>query len=336
MSIKNAVKSIIPAPLWNRLSRTKAKNKLRPYYKIQEQRFIDNCSSSWNATDEEKIRAQMLYYIHRIEKGLSHTDFRSGFGKNAFLSLHAAMSKWESLGYSTNDYIYVACGSIIDAYVKKHNSLHQPIPEFISELFDASTVHNTKPLCGVHMIPAEQKNDNINLPFEKLFLNRTSIREFSADPVDISDVMAAVNVAMKTPTVCNRQAFRFTIIENPNIIADTLRLQQGWRGYTEPPLLAVITCDIRGYLAIEERNQPFIDGGLFGMSLLLALESVGIATCPLNAMFSDITDTKVRTLLHIPDYEELIMFIAIGHFPETVLAPNSFRYPADAITRMIG
>lgn len=43
---------------------------------------------------------------------------------------------------------------------------------------------------------------------------------------------------MKTPSVCNRQAYRILLVQNPKLIEHALKLQGGWRGYDMPPLLA--------------------------------------------------------------------------------------------------
>lgn len=81
----------------------------------------------------------------------------------------------------------------------------------------------------------------------------------------------------------------------------------------------------------HERNERYTDGGLFSMSLLLALEEQSLAACPLNTMFSDKMDAKTRNLIGIPDSEFLVMYIAVGHFPEEISTCASRRLPAERI-----
>lgn len=81
-----------------------------------------------------------------------------------------------------------------------------------------------------------------------------------------------------------------------------------------PPVLLLVTSDIRAFMNNGERNEPFVDGGLFSMSLLYALEAYGLAACPLNAMFNLSQDRQTRELLDIPDYEFPVMYIAVGNF----------------------
>ena len=74
------------------------------------------------------------------------------------------------------------------------------------------------------------------------------------------------------------------------------------------PALLMITSDLRAFMTSYERNEGYTDGGLFGMSLLLSLESLGIGACPLNTMFTATAEKKTRKLLHLPDNEVPVMY----------------------------
>ncbi len=114
-----------------------------------------------------------------------------------------------------------------------------------------------------------------------------------------------------------------------------LKIQGGFLGYAMPPVLLLVTSDIRAFMNNGERNEPFVDGGLFSMSLLYALEAYGLAACPLNAMFNLSQDRQTRELLDIPDYEFPVMYIAVGNFPESVPVCYSTRYePEKIVTRI--
>ena len=84
-------------------------------------------------------------------------------------------------------------------------------------------------------------------------------------------------------------------------------------------------------MGVNERNEGYVDGGLFSMSLLYALEARGLAACPLNTMFSEQVDRKTRDLLDIPDNEVFVMYIAVGHFKETSKICRSQRFGLDRI-----
>jgi nitroreductase len=49
------------------------------------------------------------------------------------------------------------------------------------------------------------------------------------------------------------------------------------------------------------------------MQLMLAAETLGLSTCPINWPDVDAAERRIRELLEIPSYERVIMLIAIGY-----------------------
>lgn len=65
-------------------------------------------------------------------------------------------------------------------------------------------------------------------------------------------------------------------------------------------------------------------GGMYAMNLLYALHAYKIGACALNWKGEKNTEVKLRTLLHIPDNEEIIIVIAVGY------PPKEFKYVASS------
>ena len=122
---------------------------------------------------------------------------------------------------------------------------------------------------------------------------------------------------------------------NKSIIEKALRLQGGFNGYKLPPALFLITADNEAFLSISEHNEGFVDGGLFSMALLMAMEANKIAACPLNTMFSKHIDQQTRDMIGVPENEFLIMYIAAGHFPDETHTCISKRYPVQNILTVV-
>ena len=59
---------------------------------------------------------------------------------------------------------------------------------------------------------------------------------------------------------------------------------------------------------------------MYAMNLLYALHAYQIGACALNWRGGGKTDDKLRTLLYIPNNEEIIMVIATGY------PPKEFKY----------
>ena len=319
MGAKQQIKKMVPNHAWRTLQRAKANMKLKSYYSRQRKRFLNNCAGPWNSEQSERLRGTMVYYIHRIEKGLSHQHFRDGFGKSAFSELKAVMEQWRKHSYPVDDVTYQAAQNVIRAYP--------------TEVASADKSCDSVAEAGTKTVRAADKRNNASLDYATLFAGRTSVREYEETAVDREKLHNAVAIAMKTPSVCNRQAYRILFIHNPKFIERALTSQGGWRGYSMPPVLALISVDVRSFVSVEERNEPYIDGGLFAMSFLTALELESLAACPLNTMMRANQEQEIRKLLGVPDYEVLIAFVAIGNFPESIESPVSFRYQPEFITR---
>ena len=166
--------------------------------------------------------------------------------------------------------------------------------------------------------------DNSQFPFKKFSDSRSSIRDYSETMVDSNLILEALNIAKNTPSACNRQPWKVHIISNKKFINDILTLQNGFKGYGENlRTLLLITSNNRFLSSIHERNQGFIDAGLYSMNLMYAFHSLGIATCPLNAALSLENDLKVRRILNISDNENLCMFIALGNYKNVVVTTKS-------------
>jgi hypothetical protein len=89
--------------------------------------------------------------------------------------------------------------------------------------------------------------------------------------------------------------------------------------------LLVITNKLTGFWDSGERNQCWIDGGMFSMSLILGLHAKGLGTCCLNWSKTAVVDRVMRKLLGLPDSEVIIMLLAVGHIPDSLNVAYSSR-----------
>jgi nitroreductase len=165
------------------------------------------------------------------------------------------------------------------------------------------------------------------------FLNsRHSIRHFDSHRVDQELIRQAVSMAITTPSVCNRQAWKARVFHDDSAKNAILAIQNGNRGFTELiDTVLIVTCDLDCFMSVAERNQPWIDGGMFSMTLLLALHSVGLGACCLNWCVEKDRDMQLRKLIRLPESEVVIMIIAVGHIPEKLMVARSARKPLEEV-----
>ncbi|WP_258184975.1 MULTISPECIES: nitroreductase family protein [unclassified Bifidobacterium] len=331
--MKNLVKQLLPERVIAWIRGCESDLKLRRETIRQMKRFRRNYARR-GSTRKEHLRTRIIFFTHQIEKGLSHRDFRLGFGKTVLAQMAPLLELLRSTEDARQDEVYVTALSTLHEYRRRHETAGFDL-EYAKTLFSAELWNEIgttdSDFGGVLTINVSDKTDNASVPFAVLSEKRHSLREFSDEPVSVDEIMKAVNIAMRTPSVCNRQPTRVHIITNPELIKRAMPLQGGFRGYKMPPALILLTADIQAMMNQDERNEGYTDGGLFGMSLLLALEEQQLAACPLNTMLPQKRDDATRQLLDIPDNELLVMYIAVGHFLPESKTCKSKRFPAKEI-----
>lgn len=324
--MKKMIKELLPKNVIDTLLKFKLINEFRlDYGKYKNNAMMENTPSGY-----KQLIGIIIFKTHAIEKGLSHTNFKSEFGKTSiFTHLHDYLVEYNKRKYNLEDEFYQAAISALNEYKKKHESLGIDIPWF-DQLFEQMIIQPNE-TSGTKRVLANEYEQNVD--FKNLAENRVSIREFGNESVHLSDIMEAVSISRKTPSVCNRQPWRVKIIQDPRLIEKALQIQDGLAGYKMPDKLLLVTVDVSYFNGMHERNEPYIDGGLFTMSLLYALEYKNIAAVALNAMFTHKKTNEIVKLLDLPQGEVLITFIAVGQYPDEVLVPKSFRGSVDTIVK---
>lgn len=336
--MKLAIKRIIPDAVENTIKLMKSNIELNKLTKSDKKRFQKYSSRKGGTDDYSNLRSKVMYYTHQLEKGLSRKNFRYGFGVSAITSLTDSLVKMKNYPEWENDDFYRNGISALSAYQVKHQNSQSKTPNFDTlppeileevEQCDGNTA-------GVIEYTLEEKKENEHINFKELAMNRYSIRDFNQNAtVKMEDIYEAIDISIKSPSVCNRQPSRVKIITNKKIISKVLELQGGFGGYELPDKLILITSDLTVFLRSQERNQSYIDGGLFSMSLLYALEYKGIGACPLSTNIPEEKNGRIREILNIPDNENLIMFIVCGIMENQVKCPKSYRMPSNEITQVI-
>lgn len=172
---------------------------------------------------------------------------------------------------------------------------------------------------------------------ELFFHSRRSLREFSNESVDESVVRRALELAKATPSACNRQPWHVYMISEKTQIARCLALQNGNRGFGDKiGCLLVIAIDISAFGPGVESYQHWIDGGMYAMSVILALHSLGVASCCLNWSVSPSVDLSLRSVIKVPKPHSVIMMIGVGYPEEDNIVCASPRRPVSDYLTVIG
>jgi len=180
---------------------------------------------------------------------------------------------------------------------------------------------------GIKHDTRENLLSNAGKPFPEFFYSRHSMRQFDSKTINVEDIKKAIKIAQKAPTACNRQASKVYLYTDKETNAALGELIAGNTGFQqEVQNYLVVTADVSAFYDTFERNQVYVEAGLFTMALVEALHYYGIGSCILqngeyykkNRKFKDICK-------NIPENERIILFVAIGYYKDEFSYAVSLR-----------
>lgn len=278
------------------------------------------------------LEARIARQIHILEKGMSLSSPKIGFGQKKIQMLFIYLDDYLKKGGSIDEEIVEKAVGTLKAYMsffKKQGYKNDELEEKIS-LYKVNT--DLEKDCGIEELTLEQIREDSKKEFPIFLGSRHSVRQFANRPVEVDVIKKAVKVAMKTPSACNRQAAKVYVYTNKemnNIIGETL--VEGNTGFDkEVDKYLVITGERLAFSDSYERSQCIIDASLFAMNLVLALHYYGVGSCILQSSERHKLDKKRYKVLNIPESEKIVLFIAIGYYKEKFQVAKSKRDNIDS------
>lgn len=292
--------------------------------------------SGWRSSlSSVEIRNYYLVKVyHTLEKSLSFTNRKPGSGWAAANTLiHALEHSFMVNGTGAHDLIAI---SVLKKFAEAEKPYH---PEKTAELIErlekiecrsTSAVPFFYNSGAINHSQSEFNRGRLLVP-ESFFMSRYSLREFSDAEISAVELRRAMEMAMKSPSACNRQSWHVYHAEG-ELAQQALAFQDGNRGFGHKIRdVLIISTDLRAFVSPRERYQHWIDGGMFSMSLILALHSIGIASCCLNWSQSGRTDMKFRKSIKISPQHTVMMLLAIGYPNAQNTVCASLRRPVDEV-----
>ena len=285
--------------------------------------------------DRETLSAALLFQYHKLEKGLVMPGPKRLFGVEPARATLLLARRWLDVCHPSDDPVFLGAVQAVDAYAERlatygldpDGQISRELEAFLREV----TVRDSR-LQTPMPLPELRNEDGRHSSFARLAEARRSVRDFLSEPVPRDLIEAAAASAQLAPSACNRQPCRLLVVSDPDRKAPLLALQNGNRGFGQLiPHVAVCTADESCFFDASERHEPYIDGGLFAMSFILALRDLGVSSCCLNWCVSPANDRSAHRLLEIPCSQRIVMLIAFGFAPEKCMVPRSPRRAVDEV-----
>ena len=288
-------------------------------------RFYKNSAVFERSNSQGKLKSFITKAYHVVEKGLTMPQTRLGFGKENVVNLIKLCYKYDNLGYDKSDTSFQHALSVLAEYLKFHReksfnieaSLHKEIDEILNKFSNreaSNQLHYSK----------EDFLAPINSSFDKFCLSRRTVRNYSDENIPDEIFQKVIELALSSPSPCNRQPNRVYIIKDRIKIEKILNLQNGNRGFGYlGNALLVFTSDLSLFHDTYERNEAFLNSGKFAMSFIFGLHYYEIGSCCLNWSVSPKTDRKLRKVVPILDGEVITMLLVCGYLPDNFSSASS-------------
>lgn len=279
--------------------------------------------------DDEKVNYKAVKIYHRLEKSLSFRVRNKTSGWAAANDLVFFLKKNKPLNENSGFQEKVAL-KVLSDFVSGADiatGKHREVESFLN-----NNRHLAHDVGGVIDYRAETLKSGVLEDPENFFFSRYSVRDFSSVKVSPDQIKRVINLSLKTPSVCSRQAWHVYHIDNRDFIDEALKYQNGNRGFGhEIPCLLIITADLKAFDTAAERYQHWIDGGMFSMSIVMALHSLGIGSCCLNWSKGPIDDMRFRKKVAIKPSHTILMMLAVGYPKDDLKVCYSARRPSEEI-----
>lgn len=301
------------------------------YYDFK--RFIFS-SSTLKVKSEKNIESKISANYHALEKGLAMSDKKKKFGIKRTEQLIKHLENYSKKKFNCKSSQISSSIKVLYKYFKYHEKLNDEEIVNLEKKFKnlINNITTSDDFEGGSKEIIFNKNANLNKSFKEIAESRNSVRDFSDAKLDLSLLKEAIRTASNTPTTCNRQPNKVYYLNDKEKIKNILKLQNGNSGWgSKINNLLICTTDLQYFSGITDRNQAQIDGGMFCMSLVYALEEYSILNCTLNWSVDSKQDNKLRKIINISNSEIIIMMIAIGLPPEKYLVANSQKRDIDEI-----
>lgn len=320
------LRKYLPAPVLNILRACRALLEYA-YYCCHEMRKVVYLGIS----NREKMLSSIISTYHVIEKGLTMPERRLGFGKDKVLELTELCEEYARHYGKQDEQLLIAVGVLKeyrDLHLKEKFVLDDRVGDALNRIIGR---FDKVPQIEQNFFTREKYFIHLQDAFDVFSFSRHSLRHYSGK-VELEDLKKAIRLAGNAPSACNRQSTRVKIIANKEKVTAVLGIQNGNRGFGYlADKLIVLTSSISAW-SVRSRNGLYIDGGIFAMNLLYALHFYQIGACALNCYLTPKQNRRMRKILDLPPFEDIVLLIAVGGVPDSFAVTASHRSHPDSFT----
>lgn len=297
---------------------------------LGRRRYLDDLQST--RSSQSLLRRN----VHRIEKGLCMEPRRPVFAReyveetvNAYLARRQCAEHVDKELIWADSVLnrYFECVEIDDPRVDRASRAFRELSRLERPAAEQDGYEPT-------MRPAGTRPLVDLASFRALAKHRQSVRRFQSTSVPRDLLQEVIDTALLSPSACNRQPYVFRVFDEPEWVQAVSRVPMGVAGYEEQiPTIIVVVGQMRNFFDERDRHLIYIDGALASMTFMLAAESAGLATCPINWPDIESKERELSALIGLEPDERPVMLIAVGYPHPDAMVPASTKKSASNAAR---
>lgn len=288
--------------------------------------FLKNYLYSSSKITINKIDYEILLAVHQIEKGLSCKNLRP-FGSEKVKKIIKLINIYDSLS-EIKSFSYNNAINVLKVYKNtyKENNWDNKDEYLIVNDFLKTHKSDKDIVSGTFEFKYDDIKEDLNIDYLRFLKSRHSIRNFSNKKLDINDVKKGVEMAIMSPSACNRQMCKIYYITDEERKEYLRKCAQGLGLFDfEGINYFVITFDVNANYFIGEKNQGWFNSGLMTMNFVNGLHSLGIGSCCIQFGNTFKEEQKLKKMLDIPENERVAVIVVAGYYDKVSKVPCSPR-----------
>lgn len=270
--------------------------------------------SSWNLTMKgQKPQYEILMLSHKLEKGMLNSTPKPMWGWDKARRLN------DLIKGNNDSFINITGKSVLSAYLNQKSQSsdvrdREKAALYPNELSFDSKLGGARIINKTDVATSEEEKKLI----ERFFNSRHSVRDYSDEKVKKEDINAAISLAMRCPSACNRQPTKCYVCQSDD--------QQ----------TIIITVNVRAFNC-SEFNDWFVSPSIFAAYLSLTLHLYGIGCCIYRKQLygNDPYNKKMKTLCAIPNDEMIVLELKFGYYKDNFGIACSNRANCGDITTFV-
>lgn len=260
----------------------------------------------------QKTEYEILQTAHRLEKGLTNDNPKTFWGWGKALRLAFLLKDCD------NTFASATGSAVLHAYleIKKRSQDGQERQKAMS-LEKKFSLQQSDKNGGVIEVRKEcVLFDDAEIKVcERLFYSRHSVRDFIKADVKKEDIYAAIQLAQRAPSACNRQSTKVYVLQENDMQS------------------IILTCDVQAF-CVGEFNDWIVSTSIYAGYLSLALHLYGIGSCIIRKpLYMKLN--SLRAKLGIPNNEKIVIELRFGYYKDAFKVAVSNRMsPVDVIGKI--